>query len=80
MFIGISLILIFSYLDPISIRNVKIDLNFSNVTVTLVSLMKIREILDKTKVVGYVTGTIPAVRLTCIACFSPISQSILNRF
>ena len=22
----------------------------------------------------------PAVRLTCIACFSPISQSILNRF
>ena len=23
---------------------------------------------------------IPAVRLTCIACFSPISQSILNRF
>ena len=24
--------------------------------------------------------TIPAVRLTCIACFLPISQSILNRF
>ena len=24
--------------------------------------------------------TIPTVRLTCIACFSPISQSILNRF
>ena len=23
---------------------------------------------------------IPADRLTCIACFSPISQSILNRF
>ena len=23
---------------------------------------------------------IPVVRLTCIACFSPISQSILNRF
>ena len=23
---------------------------------------------------------IPAVRLTCIACFSPISQSILNQF
>ena len=25
-------------------------------------------------------SAIPAVRLTCIACFSPISQSILNRF
>ena len=24
--------------------------------------------------------TIPAIRLTYIACFSPISQSILNRF
>ena len=26
------------------------------------------------------TLTIPSVRLTCIACFLPISQSILNRF
>ena len=28
----------------------------------------------------HVNNTIPAVRLTYIACFSPISQSILNRF
>ena len=27
-----------------------------------------------------ITLSIPAVRLTCIACFPPISQSILNRF
>ena len=28
----------------------------------------------------YIYTTIPAVRLTCIACLSPISQSILTDF
>ena len=37
----------------------------------------VRKVYDA---IAYRLVTIPAVRLTCIACFSPISQSILNRF
>ena len=38
------------------------------------------KIWHRSSVNPLITLSIPAVRLTCIACFSTISQSILNRF